>query len=237
MGHRRPCPSAVAAARDVLDSRGGEAGREAVVRVRALAVLLSSAIALGCGGKSVVRLDDESASSSGGSASSSGGSASSSGGSASSSGGTASSRGGTASSRGGSASTPEPRIGMPCQSDYDCLRVDAGAGSVAVCSRARRCEIGTPEPEPSVGCYRNEPTPPLELNDSRVYQSPICSTGLCLLRSYTLDPSNTTCTSRCATDADCAAPYAWTSTCLPTEVYENGDTGVVVNVCMPPMPW
>ena len=55
--------------------------------------------------------------------------------------------------------------------------------------------------------------------------------------SYRIDPANTTCTSRCATDADCAAPFAWTSSCLPTELHENADTGIVVNVCMPPMPW
>jgi hypothetical protein len=126
---------------------------------------------------------------------------------------------------------------MRCQSDYDCLRVEASASSVVVCSSAGRCEIGAPEPVQSTGCDLGYPLPVLELNDSRILQSPICSSELCLLRSYSLDPANTTCTSRCATDADCAAPFAFTSTCLPTEVYENGDTGVVVHVCMPPMPW
>ena len=126
---------------------------------------------------------------------------------------------------------------MRCQSDYDCLRVEMGASSVVVCSSAGGCEIGTPEPEQSTGCSLAPPLPSLELNDSRVYQSPNCGSELCLLRNSAIDPSNTTCTSRCATDADCAAPFAWTSACLPTEVYENGDTGVVVNVCMPPMPW
>ena len=164
--------------------------------------MLTFAFALGCGGKSVVRADDESVS-----------------------------------PDGGTAGTSETGIGMPCQRDYDCLRAEADASSVVVCSSAGRCELGTPAPEQSVSCYLDHSLPPLELNDSRVYQSPRCASGICLLRSYSIDPENTTCTSRCATDADCAARYAWTTTCLPTEIYENGDTGVVVDVCMPPMPW
>jgi hypothetical protein len=198
-----------------------------VLRTDVIAALLNAAVALGCGGKSEVRSDDETAGSSGAAA---GGSRSSGG---TSSGGTSS--GGTSS--GGAGGTPGLGLGMPCRTDYDCLRVEAGESSVVLCSGAGRCEIGTREPVPVANCERDYPLPNLELNDSRVYQSPVCASGLCLLRSYSIDPANTTCTSRCATDRDCAAPYAWTTSCLPSEVHENGDTGVIVNVCMPPMPW
>jgi hypothetical protein len=145
--------------------------------------------------------------------------------------------GGSAGSGAGARGNSEPSIGSPCQSDYDCLRVDAGASSVVICASSGRCEVGTSETSEPLGCYTDMPPPRLELDDSRVYQNPACSSGICLLRSYSIDPANTMCTSRCATDADCAAPYAVTSDCMPTEIYENGDTGVIVNVCMPPMPW
>jgi hypothetical protein len=128
-------------------------------------------------------------------------------------------------------------IGMSCGDDYACLRASANASVVMRCSSSRRCEIGSPEPEPSTGCYREEPLPELELNDSRVYQSPRCTSGICLLSARSVDPSNTTCTSSCATDADCNAPFAYTTVCRATQVYEGDDTGIVVKVCMPPMPW
>jgi hypothetical protein len=88
-----------------------------------------------------------------------------------------------------------------------------------------------------MGCYPEYPLPSLELYDSRVLESSTCSSGICLLSSKSIDPENTTCTSRCATDADCDVPYAYTSVCGPTEIYEDGDTGVVVKVCRVPMPW
>ena len=185
-------------------------------RVKTIATLLNCAIALGCGGRSVGRSDDDSASSRGG---------------ATAGGATA---GGTTS---GAAGAVEPAVPTPCQTDYDCLRVEASSDAVPLCSGAGQCEIGTPGPQQARGCGQTYPVPSLELHDSRVFQSALCGTGLCLLRSYSIDPANTLCTSRCATDADCDAPFAFTTSCLPTEVHENGDTGIVVNVCMPPMPW
>src|SRR5688500_16621764 len=103
------------------------------LRAPAIAALLSSSIALGCGGKSVLRSDDETASSSGGAT-----------GGGTATGGTTG--GGTAT--GGAGGAAELGIGKPCQTDYDCLRVEAGTSSVVVCSGAGRCEIGTPEREP-----------------------------------------------------------------------------------------
>jgi hypothetical protein len=132
-------------------------------------------------------------------------------------------------------------IGTSCGNDYACLRASANASAVMRCSNSGTCEISSsepePEPEPATACYDEEPLLELELNDSRVIQSARCASGICLLSARSIDPSNTTCTSSCATDADCNAPFAYTTVCRATQIYEGRDTGIVVKVCMPPMPW
>jgi hypothetical protein len=137
----------------------------------------------------------------------------------------------------GGSGAPESRLGEACESDFDCLDVQTSGGAVVLCSTSGHCVPGVPSPVENQACYTEPPLPPVEFNESRVYESPLCATGLCLLRTYAIDPANTMCTSRCATDADCAVPFAYKAACLPTEVYADGDTGLIVTVCMPPRPW
>ena len=110
--------------------------------------------------------------------------------------------------------------------------------SVVRCSASGQCGIAAAVPEWEAACADGAASlPVLERDDSRVVRSEPCNSGICLLRHTSIDPANNMCTSRCAADVDCGVEFSSLTSCMRTEVFADGDTGVIVDVCMPPKPW